>query len=177
MTRPKTVGLGSWIASPGRSGYSALITCPTARSPRPRTTSSPWPSGESQGFGRFLQLSVVGRIQPAPAYLAGQNLLTQRETHLLLFMADPLLDLVSRPRRVHVAQPVPAGSRAVAGQDFYGVAITKLAMERRDPAVDLGTLAAQPDLGWTMKAKSIGVAPLGNRLTSPCGVKTKISSW
>ena len=26
-------------------------------------------------------------------------------------------------------------------------------------------------------AKSIAVAPFGRRLTSPCGVKTKISSW
>ena len=29
----------------------------------------------------------------------------------------------------------------------------------------------------TWKAKSIAVAPLGSRFTSPCGVKTKISSW
>ena len=29
----------------------------------------------------------------------------------------------------------------------------------------------------TAKAKSIGVAPLGSWMTSPVGVKTKISSW
>ena len=34
-----------------------------------------------------------------------------------------------------------------------------------------------PTSVWTAKAKSIGVAPLGSWMTSPVGVKTKISSW
>jgi hypothetical protein len=35
----------------------------------------------------------------------------------------------------------------------------------------------RPTSVCTANAKSIGVAPLGSWITSPCGVKTKISSW
>ena len=34
-----------------------------------------------------------------------------------------------------------------------------------------------PTSECTAKAKSIGVAPFGSWMTSPFGVKTKISSW
>jgi hypothetical protein len=39
-------------------------------------------------------------------------------------------------------------------------------------AVDLGSDAAMADIGMNRVAKSIGVLPLGNSITSPFGVNT-----
>ena len=93
------------------------------------------------------QPGVVGRIEPAPPDLARQDLLAQREADLLFLVVDPLLDLVPGPGGADVAQPVAARLGGGAGEDLDRIAALELPVQRRDPAVDLGALALETDLG------------------------------
>src|SRR5260370_1067794 len=54
---------------------------------------------------------LVGRrgIEPPPPDLARQNFAAERDAALLLFLLDPLADLLTRPTCLHVRQPVARG--------------------------------------------------------------------
>src|ERR1700694_4428838 len=102
------------------------------------------------GLGETL---LVRRIEPAAANLAGQNFLAEADTDRLLLVVDPLLDLVARSGGPHMAEPVPARLGRGAGQNFHGITALELAVQRRNTAVDLSSLALETDLSVHMESE------------------------
>ena len=96
--------------------------------------------------GRARQPGLVGRVEAPAAHLACQDLLSQIEALLVLFLTDPLPDLVAGAGSLHVRQPVPRRLGLRTGHDFHGVAVLERAMQGRDPAVDARALAVLADL-------------------------------
>src|SRR4051794_41360461 len=63
-----------------------------------------------------------------------------------------------------MTEPVAARLGAGAGEDFDRIAALKLTVKRRDPAVDLGSLAFQADFGMHVEGKIDGGRALGQPL-------------
>src|SRR5262249_35247032 len=64
-----------------------------------------------------------------------------------LVQIEPVLDLVARPRRFGIAEPVTAGVVSGLGNDFYDVAVAQLGAKRHHASVDLGAGAGMSYLG------------------------------
>src|SRR6267142_1375726 len=94
--------------------------------------------GESQLLGGLRQLLGSRRIEAPAPDLATEDFPAERHTALLLFLLDPLADLLPRPPGLHVRQPIPRRLGLRGGQNFDRVAVAQRPMQRRDAAVDAG---------------------------------------
>ena len=141
------------------------MTWPIGTSPRPTAISSPAAVGQRQraarpGPARASSGGSSRRRRTSRARIS----LPSAQADRLLFVLDPLLDLVPRARGAHVAQPVPAG----LGRGLVRIStVSPLLSSRCSGAIRPLILAPwqwSPTSVWTWKAKSIGRGALGQPL-------------
>ena len=108
------------------------------------------------------QVGVLGLRQSATLDLAIENVPTELRRRRVLFVLEPLPDLVARAPRPHVSEPVatrPRRRRAVR------ISTVSEFFSARDSGAILPLIFApwqcSPTSVCTAKAKSIGVAPFG----------------
>ena len=148
MTRPNTVGLGSCISSVRsvrieRPDHLADVhVAPAdgdleARGRRPaRACRPPWRGARRPAWSSRRRRTSRARISlPRARLTVSSSWLTHC---LILCRARAVRTWLSQSR---------LGLARGAGEDLDRVAALELAVQRRDPAVDLGALALEPDLG------------------------------
>ena len=118
-----------------------------ATSPRPTAISSPGPSASERDTAALARRASSGGSSRRRRTSRARISLPEAPADRLLLVVDPLLDLLPGARGADVAQPVAARLGRRAGEDLDRVAALELPVQRRDPAVDLGALALEPDLG------------------------------
>ncbi len=153
------------------------MTCPMAWSPRPIAISRPAPSARPSAMAAWVSCSSSGassrRRFSSRARISWPSVWLVRSSScrihcLILCRARAVWTWLSQSRLGRALGPVRISTVSPLRSSRWSGAIRPLIRapwQRRPTSV------------WTMKARSIGVAPRGSRFTSPRGVKTKISSW
>ena len=99
--------------------------------------------------GQLLPLLLFHLFQVeavAPRFLF-QQLAPQRNRLLTLMRADPMLNLVPRPRGAHQLEPVAAGRMPGLGENLDDLAVSQLVPQGHDAPVDLCPHAPVAHLG------------------------------
>ncbi len=121
------------------------------------------------GLERFFGFTITAKFKKGLDELA----FTTADIFVAEFFFEPDTDLALGAGTADDLEPVATRAFLVlAGENRDDIAVLQAIFEWHYMAVDLGSDAAMADIGMNRVAKSIGVLPLGNSITSPFGVNT-----
>src|SRR6266576_1857753 len=112
--------------------------------------------GQMQRLGHLQKIGIFRLNQSPPLDFTIEYLPAELDRCRVLFDAESLANLMTRPSGPDVGQPIPARFRRGRCDDLHCLRILELAREARDAAVDSRALAMETDLGMHRKGEVDG---------------------
>src|ERR1051325_2917478 len=144
--RPKTVGLGSWMSSPGRSGYMDRMTCPIGTPPRPPAASNDLPSAIPRRLAPRASVSWSGMV--SRRRFTSRWRISRPSWQLTVSSSCRIHCLIlwrARPLRTWESESLPRVELAVGPEDRCVQRLVPVGLRRRDIVLE-SLLERRPDV-------------------------------